>query len=62
MLLYAGAGAVPLPWEVHADDNSKIFYHNTESGAVQWDHPITGALPEPWEARLDGDSGRILTH
>ncbi len=34
---------LPQPWEEHFDDNTNyFFYHNPETGAVQWKHPAFG--------------------
>lgn len=34
---------LPQPWEEHFDDDTNyFFYHNPETGAVQWKHPAFG--------------------
>ena len=36
--------ALPEPWEEYFDDNTNYYYyHNPETGAVQWKHPAFGS-------------------
>ena len=39
--ILASASALPEPWVIYEDENGYVYYHNTSTNEVQWNHPLS---------------------
>lgn len=39
--ILASASALPEPWKIYEDENGYVYYHNTSTNEVQWNHPLS---------------------